>query len=58
MLTLLHCFALVGGRSDGSDERTLFAKGLSYSTSNETLIETFGASDARIPMNEEGRPKG
>eukprot|EP00057_Strongylocentrotus_purpuratus_P003877 XP_003727573.1 PREDICTED: nucleolin isoform X2 [Strongylocentrotus purpuratus] len=46
------------GRSDGSDERTLFAKGLSSSTSKETLIENFGASDARIPMNEEGRPKG
>nr|XP_054768985.1 nucleolin-like isoform X2 [Lytechinus pictus] len=45
-------------RSDGSDDRTLFAKGLSYSTTSESLMETFGCMDARIPLNDQGRPKG
>ena len=54
----LYTIPSLPGRSEGSDDRTVFAKGLSYSTSTDTLIETFGAMDARIPLNEEGRPKG
>ncbi|XP_071491537.1 nucleolin-like [Diadema antillarum] len=45
-------------RSESEDDRTLFVKGLCYSTTEETLVDTFRAVSARIPLNNQGRSKG
>ncbi|XP_071945656.1 uncharacterized protein [Antedon mediterranea] len=45
-------------RGKGSDDRTMFVKGLNYDTVESTIQEYFGAQDVRIPKNDYGRSKG
>ncbi|XP_033097783.1 nucleolin-like isoform X2 [Anneissia japonica] len=45
-------------RGKGSDDRTMFVKGLNYDTVESTIMEHFSAQDVRIPKNDYGRSKG
>jgi nucleolin len=51
-----------GGRGDNSerDKRTVFLKNLPYSADEDSIAELCGegCTQVRLPLNEEGRPKG
>nr|XP_006812254.1 PREDICTED: nucleolin-like isoform X6 [Saccoglossus kowalevskii] len=47
------------GRRSSGPSKTIFVKGLNYDTTVDTLLDTLGGVDARIPTDREsGRPKG
>ena len=44
---------------DDRDQRTVFVKNLPYSVTEDSLAPVFeGCTQVRLPLNEEGRPKG
>lgn len=50
-------FILPGG--DERDRRTVFVKNVPFAATRDTIGELFeSVTDVRLPLNEEGQPKG